>query len=255
MDMGGAVTVANTTLYAPYKVATWADIPDAQKESTGLWVNDYGGYMSIGYDSAKLPAITAFTDLNKPDYKNKVALNGDPTAANAALNGVEMASLANGGSLDDISKGVEFFKELKKKGNFSSIQATTATVKSGTTPVVFDWDYLQVGHTKDVPTWKVFVPPNAVLGGYYNQAINKKAPHPAAARLWEEFLYSDEGQNLWLKGGARPVRMDAMTTAKTIDAAAAASLPEVGGEPVFQTQEQVAAASKYLAANWASAIK
>ena len=255
MDMGGAVTVANTTLYAPYKVATWADIPDAQKDSTGLWVNDYGGYMSIGYDSAKLPEITAFTDLNKPAFKNKVALNGDPTAANAALNGVEMASLASGGSLDDISKGVDFFKALKKLGNFSSVQATSATVKSGNTPVVFDWDYLQVGHKTDVPSWKVFVPSNAVLGGYYNQAINKNAPHPAAARLWEEFLYSDEGQNLWLKGGARPVRMEAMTTAKTIDATAAAALPQVGGDPVFQTQDQVAAASKYLAANWASAIK
>jgi len=255
MDMGGAVTVANTTLYAPYKVATWADIPDAQKEATGLWVNDYGGYMSVGYDSAKLPEITALADLNKPAFKNKVALNGDPTQANAALNGVEMASLASGGSLDDISKGVEFFKALKKSGNFSKIQATSATVKSGTTPVVFDWDYLQVGHKTDVPTWKVFVPSNAVLGGYYNQAINKTAPHPAAARLWEEFLYSDEGQNLWLKGGARPVRMDAMTKATTIDAAAAAALPAVAGEPVFQTQDQVAAASKYLAANWANAIK
>jgi putative spermidine/putrescine transport system substrate-binding protein len=255
LDMGGAVTVANTALYAPYKVATWADIPDAQKEATGLWVNDYGGYMSIGYDSAKLPEITAFSDLMKPEFKNKVALNGDPTQANAALNGVQMASLANGGSVDDISKGVEFFKELKKAGNFSKIQATSATVKSGTTPVVFDWDYLQVGHKTDVPTWKVFVPSNAVLGGYYNQAINKNAPHPAAARLWEEFLYSDEGQNLWLKGGARPVRMDAMTKSGTIDAAAAASLPQVGGEPVFQTQDQVAAASKYLASNWAAAIK
>src|SRR4051812_26727402 len=255
MDMGAAVTLANTSLYAPYKVATWADIPDAQKESTGLWVNDYGGYMSIGYNGAKLPQITAFNDLLKPEFKNKVALNGDPTQANAALNGVEMASLANGGSADDISKGVEFFTSLKKAGNFSKIQATSATVKSGTTPVVFDWDYLQVGHKTDVPSWKVFVPSNAVLGGYYNQAINKSAPHPAAARLWEEFLYSDEGQNLWLKGGARPVRMDAMTKASTIDATAAAALPQVGGSPVFQTQEQVAAASAYLAAHWAAAIK
>ena len=42
------------TLFAPYQVATWADIPASQKESTGLWYQDYGGYMSIGYDSAKV---------------------------------------------------------------------------------------------------------------------------------------------------------------------------------------------------------
>ena len=213
LDMGGAVTVANQSLYAPYKVSTWNDVPAAQKDPNGLWTNDYGGYMSIGYDGSKFPTITSITDLEKPVFKGKVALNGDPTQANAALNGVELASLLNGGSLDSINQGVAFFKKLNSLKNFSKTQATSATVKSGTTPVVFDWDYLQVGHKTDVPTWKVFIPQNAVLGGYYNQAINKNAPHPAAARLFEEFLYSDAGQNLWLQGGAHPVRQAAMTTA------------------------------------------
>jgi putative spermidine/putrescine transport system substrate-binding protein len=193
-------------------------------------------------------------DLLKPDYKGKVALNGDPTQANAALNGVLMASVANGGSLDDIAKGVDFFKQLKAAGNFTPVQASSATVKNGTTPVVFDWDYLQNGHVKDVATWKVLLPENAVIGGYYAQAINKDAPHPAAARLWQEFLYSDEGQNLWLKGGARPVRMEAMTKAGTIDATAASALPPVKGTPQFPTQEQLTKAKGVLATDWAKAI-
>ena len=254
LDIGMAVATANTSLFAPYQVATWKDIPDAQKESTGLWVQDYGGYMSIGYDSSKVPAITSVDDLTKPAFKGKVALNGDPTKANAALNGVMMAGLSQGGSLDDISKGVDFFHTLKQDGNFVPVQATTATVKNGTTPVVFDWDYLSAAHGKDVPTWKIFVPSNAVLGGYYAQAINKQAPHPAAARLWEEYLYSVEGQNLWLKGGARPVEMDAMTKAGTIDATAAAALPQVSGTPQIMSTDQATAANTYLAANWAKAI-
>ena len=87
--------------------------------------------------------------------------------------------------------------------------------------------------------WKVVVPSDAVLGGYYFQAINKDAPHPAAARLWEEFLYSDEGQNLWLEGGARPVRADAMTKAGTIDKTALAR-PAAGhaARRCFLTQAQ-----------------
>jgi len=254
LDIGMAVALANTDQFTPYQVSTWADIPDSQKESTGVWVQDYGGYMSIGYDSSKVPTITSVQDLLKPEFKGKVALNGDPTKANAALNGVMMVSLANGGSLDDISKGVDFFHQLKQKGNFVPVQATTATVKNGTTPVVLDWDYLSATHGTDVKSWKVFVPNDAVLGGYYAQAINKAAPHPAAARLWEEYLYSDEGQNLWLKGGARPVRMAAMTTAGTIDAAAAAALPPVTGTPVFLSPSQATAANAYLAANWAKAI-
>ena len=254
LDIGMAVALANTDLFAPYQVASWKDILDSQKEPTGLWFQDYGGYMSIGYDSAKVPAPTSVADLLKPAYKGKVALNGDPTKANAALNGVIMASVAQGGSLDDISKGVDFFKQMKAAGNFIPVQATTATVKNGTTQVVFDWDYLSAGAVKNVPTWKVFVPSNAIIGGYYAQAINKDAPHAAAARLWEEYLYSDEGQNLWLKGGARPVRMDAMTKAGTIDATAAAALPKVDGTPVFPSQDQATKAKTFLAANWAKAI-
>jgi len=255
LDLGAAVTLANTSLYAPYKVQTWNDILDSQKEPTGLWYQDYGGYMSIGYDSAKVPAINSLQDLLGAGFRGRVALNGDPTKANAALNGVMMASLANGGSLDDISKGVDFFHQLNLKHNFVPVQATTATVKNGTTPVVFDWDYLSAAHGKDVPSWKVFVPNNAILGGYYAQAINKNAPHPAAARLWEEYLYSDEGQNLWLKGLARPVRMAAMQKSGKIDATAAAALPPVSGTPVFLSADQATKASAYLAANWAQAIK
>ena len=254
LDIGMAVALANTNLFAPYQVQTWSDIPASQKEPTGLWFQDYGGYMSIGYDSSKVPTITSVQDLLKPAFKGKVALNGDPTKANAALNGVMMVSLSSGGSLDDISKGVGFFHQLQQKGNFVPVQATTATVKNGTTPVVLDWDYLSATHGKDVPTWKIFVPNNAVLGGYYAQAISKQAPHPAAARLWEEYLYSNEGQNLWLKGGARPVRMAAMTTSGGIDAAAAAALPAISGTPVFLSPDQATKAQQYLGANWAKAI-
>jgi putative spermidine/putrescine transport system substrate-binding protein len=254
VDVGLAVALANSALFAPYQVSTWKDIPDAQKEPTGVWFQDYGGYMSIGYDSAKVPAVTSVADLLKPEFKNKVALNGDPTQANAALNGVVMASVASGGSLDDVSKGTDFFKKLKAAGNFVPVASSPATIKSGTTPVVFDWDYLNAAQVKSVPTWKVFVPPTAVVGGYYAQAVNKDAAHPAAARLWEEFLYSDEGQNLYLKGGARPVRMDAMTKAGTIDATAAAALPKVEGTPTFLSIDQATKAKTYLASNWAKAI-
>jgi putative spermidine/putrescine transport system substrate-binding protein len=254
LDIGMSVALANINLFTPYQVATWGDIIAAQKEPTGLWVQDYGGYMSIGYDSSKVPAVTSLQDLLGPGFKGKVALNGDPTKANAALNGVMMASLANGGSVDDVSKGVDFFHQLKLKGNFVPVQATTATVKNGTTPVVFDWDYLSAGHGKDVPTWKVFVPSSAILLDFYAQAVSKTAPHPAAARLWEEYLYSDEGQNLWLKGLARPVRMAAMTTSGKIDATAAAALPKADGTPIRLTPDQATAAKAYLAAHWAAAI-
>jgi putative spermidine/putrescine transport system substrate-binding protein len=256
LDVGMSVALANTSLFAPYQVSTWSDIPTAQKESTGLWVQDYGGYMAVGY-SSKYGTITSLNDLLSSKFKGAVALNGNPTSANAALNGVMMASLAEGGSASSISQGVDFFGKLKSAGNFNPVQATGATIKAGTTQVVFNWDYLNLPSYVGVSNWKVFIPQNAVLGGYYAQAINKGAPHPAAARLWEEFLYSQAaggGQNLWLQGGARPVEQQAMQSNGSIDKAAAAKLPAVSGSPVFLSGPQSTDAANYLAANWAKAV-
>ncbi|NMM23227.1 MAG: solute-binding protein [Phycicoccus sp.] len=256
-DLGGAVASANTDMFAAYKVATFGDVPAALKDANGLWVNDYGGYMSIGYDAGKVPAPTTVADLLKPAYRGKVALNGDPTKAGAAFSGVVMAAISQGGTADDISKGVDFFKSLNAAGNFLPVDPTGATIESGQTPVVFDWDYLNVAQGAKLVgkmEWKTFVPSGAVVGGYYVQAINKDAPHPAAARLWQEYLYSDEGQNLWLKGGARPVREEAMVAASTIDKAAYDALPKAEGTPVFLTTAQSDKAKAYLTANWAKAI-
>ena len=256
VDVGLAVAAASTSLFAPYEVSTWSSIPAAQKDPSGLWYEDYGGYMAVGY-SSKFGTITSLNQLLGPQFKNDVALNGNPTSANAALNGVMMASLANGGSVSNIGPGVNFFAKLKKAGNFSPIQATGASIKAGTTPVVFDWDYLNLASYVGVSNWKVFIPQNAVLGGFYAQAINKNAPHPAAARLWEEFLYSqaaDGGQNLWLEGGARPVEQQAMTSNGTINTAAASKLPAVTGTPVFLSPAQSTTAATYLATNWAKAV-
>ena len=144
--------------------------------------------MSIGYDAGKVPAPASVADLLKPAYKGKVALNGDPTQAGAAFNGVVMAALGNGGSADDIAKGVDFFGQLKKAGNFLPVDPTPATIESGQTPVVIDWDYLNVAQgtkLKGKLDWKTVVPANAVVGSYYVQAIRRTRrtrPRPGCGR-------------------------------------------------------------------------
>lgn len=254
-DLGLTVALQNTDVFAPYKVQTWDDIPDALKEPTGLFVGDYGGYMSVGYDSSRFPEPAEITDLLGSDYKGSVAINGDPTQAGAAFAAVGLATVQNGGTLDDFQPGIDFFADLQKAGNLLKVDVTTGTISSGETPVVFDWDYLNATHASTNPDWKVKVFDGTGYAGYYNQAINKDAPHPAAARLWQEFLYSDEVQNLWLKGGARPARMEAMTTAGTIDADLAAALPAAPATTVVPTEEQSTAAGTLLGEKWASAVQ
>lgn len=260
VDLGGAfaISAAKDGLLAPYKVATFGDIADTQKDPEGNWVNDYGGFISIGYDASKVTVPpTSFADLKKPEYKGKVALNGDPTKAGAAYAGVYAAALANGGSFDDIKPGVQYFADLKKSGNFIPVQASAATVESGQTPITLDWDYLQAGYSaklKGKVDWKIAVPTDGVYSNYYSQAVSKTAPHPAAARLWQEFLFSDEGQNLYLKGLSRPVRLPKMTEAGTVDKALLAALPAVSGDVKFPTTTQDDAAKKIIADEWAKAL-
>ena len=253
-DLGLTVALESTDWFAPYKVQTWDDIPDALKEPSGLFVGDYGGYMSIGYDSARFDAPEELDDLLGDDFRGAVAINGDPTQAGAAFAAVGLATVQSGGSLDDFQPGVDFFAELNDAGNMLKLDVTSATVASGETPVVFDWDYLNAAHAADLPAWETVVLPGIGYAGYYNQAINRDAPHPAAARLWQEFLYSDEVQNLWLKGGARPARMEAMVEAGTIDEELAAALPAAPAETVVPTEEQSANAGTLLGEKWAAAV-
>ena len=106
------------------------------------------------------------------------------------------------------------------------VTGSAATVQSGQTPILIWWDYLQESSVaSQLPTYKVVIPSDASYAAYYAQAINATAPHPAAARLWEEFLYSTEGQNLWLNGSARPIQLDALVKDGTVDKAALAKLP------------------------------
>lgn len=261
LDLGAsfAQAAAQQGLTAPYKVKAYDKIAEGQKDPQARWFNDYGGYVSIGCDAKRVKECPqTFADLLKPQYKGQVALNGNPTKSGSAFAGVYAAALASGGSFSDIRPGLDFFGKLKKNGNFNPVESTPATVEKGETPISIDWDYLNAGYGEEFKSkgldWKVAVPADGVYAQYYSQAINKDAPHPAAARLWQEYLYSAEGQNLWLKGHARPALMAAMEQDGTLDKAAAAALPKVAGTPKFPSEAQTAKAKQVLAAGWAKAI-
>ncbi|MEJ1229512.1 MAG: ABC transporter substrate-binding protein [Galbitalea sp.] len=259
-DIGTAVLNQNLDLVAPYKVVNWADIPADFKDPAGKWYYDYTGLMSIGYDSSKIKsAPKTFADLLKNN--DSVAIKGDPTQANEALSAVALAALQNKGSADNIQPGIDFFQKLKAAGDFNNVLPTQATVNSGETPVVLQWSYNNLAWGPEAGSagnanWKVVIPTgSAAFGSYYNQAINVDAPDPAAARLWEEFIYTPAVQNLYLASGAYPATLAAMEKNKTVDAA---TLKSVGAPPsnfVQLTSDQATAAATLLGSKWAAAIK
>ena len=247
-------------LYAQYRNSKWDTISGFMKDPEGYWVGDYYGVIAFGINQDIVKNVpTDWADLKKPEYKNQVALNGDPRTSSSAFSGVYAASLANGGSLDDIGPGIEFFAELKRLGNYIPVSADPATVANGQTPITIDWDYLQIGYGDEFRgqlEWQVQVPPSGVFGNFYVQAINADAPHPFAARLWQEFLYSDEGQLLWLEGYSHPARFDDMVERGVIPQELLDKLPppEPYEQVEFPSQEQTEKATKLLTEEWGKQV-
>ncbi len=155
-----------------------------------------------------------------------------------------MASLAAGGSADNAGPGVDLLEQLRARGNLRAAGAT------GLGSVIIDWDFVQRELTTGIAGWKYFVPTGAAVGGYDTQAINRAAAHPAAARLWEEYLFSDMGQNLCLLRGARPARLDAMKADGVINVAASYALGPAPAHVTLLTAGQVAAARDYITTHW-----
>jgi len=270
-----ALGIGRKALFAPYKVATWNDIPAEWKDSNGLWYGDYYGLMAISYDASLPKAPTSIKALlTDPAFKGAFALSGDPTSSQQALMGLFAIAAANGGSATNIMPGIEALKAAKAAGNFVSVIGNSANYAAGAYKATITWDFNGPGAIATSAAagkpLKFVIPSDVALQGTpYLQAINTKAPHCAAARLWEEFLYSQNigkgskditaadkklsgsklfklimgGQNIWVAGAAHPITEAAMIKKKTIvDAPEGFAVPKtakrIAPSPDQQTEQK-----------------
>ena len=249
-------------LIQPYKVSTWDSIPDTAKDAEGYWYGDYYGVLSflVNTDLVTTPP-TSWADLKKPEYANAFALAGDPRAANQAISGVHAAGLATGAAAGAAAgeAGLAFFAELNKAGNFVPVIGKAASVAQGTTPIVAAWDYNALAWKDGFagnPAAQVIVPSDSVVAGVYIQAISAYAPHPNAAKLWMEYLYSDEGQLGWLAGYCHPIRFNDMAARGVIPQDLLDKLPpaDAYAKAVFPTLDEQAAAKEAITTKWDSVV-
>lgn len=264
LDVGfsfGAVAQAEGLLQ-PYKVSTWDSIPDDAKDPDGHWYGDYYGVLSFVVNTDLVENVPQdWSDLLKPEYANAVALAGDPRASNQAILGVMAAGMAMGGEPGAASaeKGLEFFRDLNAAGNFVPVIGKAGTIAQGATPIVIAWDYNGLSWADELdgnPPLEIVVPKSGVLAGVYLQAISAYAPQPNAAKLWMEYLYSDEGQLGWLAGYCHPIRFNDMVARGVVPQELLDALPpaEAYEIAVFPTLDQLGANSDAVKAGWDSVV-
>lgn len=261
--MSFAQTADEDGLLAQYAPETIDTIDKKYIGENGTWINHLGGTMAIGCDANAVDNCPeSFADLKKPEYKGKVAITGNPATGESGFMAVHAAAVANGGSVDNIQPGLDFFAELKKNGNYLPAEANAGTIETGETPIVINWDYLLKPIAEDLKEsngheLKIIEPSDGTVSSFYSASINADAPHPATARLFYEFLFSDEGQNLLMKGYVTPVRLSSMLEEGTADQEAVDALP--GEDPEITapmpTLEERAANQKVVEAEWPKAMQ
>jgi putative spermidine/putrescine transport system substrate-binding protein len=203
---------------------------------------------------------TDWADLTKPEYANAVALAGDPRASAQAIQSVYAAGLATGADAAGAAEaGLKFFGEVNAAGNFVPVIGKSASLAQGTTPIVIAWDYNLLAWRDSFqgnPAAEIVVPASGVVAGVYVQAISAYAPHPNAAKLWMEYLYSDEGQLGWLKGYCHPIRFNDMAARGVIPQDLLDALPpaEAYAKAVFPTIDQQNAAKATITGQWDAVV-
>jgi putative spermidine/putrescine transport system substrate-binding protein len=283
VDIGLSHVAEGAGLFATYRVKNWSDIPTKWKDRSGAtWYGGYTGSIAMCYDSSVSPAPTSIASLDNPAYKGMFAIQGDPTAAQQALISVFAVAVAKGGSVKNIGPGVAFFHKLKSEGIFQSVTANASAFATGAFKIALMWDYNAPGFISQAATIgktvKCTYPKDALVAGTpYVLAINKTAPHPAAARLWEELMFSEVkgkyaadltaadlklsptdllatvmgGQNVYISGGASPITGNAMAKkGVAISPPSVLTVPAGLPDSVLPTLAQQIKASTYLKTAW-----
>ncbi len=259
IGVGHTVTAMKDGLLSKYKVATFDTID--MKDPDGYWWAEYYGVLTFEVIKGEVPTPVDWEDLLKPEYKGKVAMAGDVLKSNESVMTVYASGLsrAGGDKTKAAEAGLQFWKEMNDGGNFIPVIADQGKIAQGETPCTVEWDYLSLANRDALagnPELEIVVPKTGVVAGPYAGGISAYAPHPYAARLWWEYVMSDEGQNLYLKGYAHPIRFNDMVKRGVVPQELLDKLPpaEDYARAVFLTVDELTAAKTYITENWRKVV-
>ena len=198
----------------PYKPAFWNEIPDGLKDPEGAWFTIHSGTLGLFVNVDALsgkPVPKGWKDLLKPEYKGLIGYL-DPTSAFVGYVGAVAVNQALGGSLDDFTPAINFFKELQKNQPIVPKQTSYARVLSGEIPILFDYDFNAYrGKYKDKANAAFVIPAEGTVIVPYVMSLVKNGPNEANGKKVLDFVMSDQGQAIWANAFLRPVRAKAIS--------------------------------------------
>lgn len=193
-----------------FRSVNFDQIPQVLKDPEGHWFSIHKGTVVIVVNKRLIKDVpSGWKDLLKPEYR-KAIVYLDPRTAGIGYAIILATTHALGGDLNNLKPGIEYLASLQKAGNVRMIEKTTEYDKfvKGEVPVWLTYDFNAYrakyigGLGEDVA---IVIPKEGTITAPYAISMVKGSPHPNAAKLWLNFIMSEEGQKIFAEGFVRPI--------------------------------------------------
>jgi iron(III) transport system substrate-binding protein len=204
-DPAAAALLASKGTFVAFKPKNFDKIPDAAKDKDGYFVAQRLNMMTIYLRSDKVSAADepkAWSDLVDPKFKGKLVI-ADPNFTSLQVSVIGMMSK---------DRGWGFYEKLRANDIMvvPSNQQVSDMLKRGERLIAvgaldsYAADDRKAGHAMKTlyPSDGVFVIPSPT-------SVVKGGPNPNAAKLFAEFMLTEEVQNIFPADGGFAARSDA----------------------------------------------
>lgn len=205
-DSSGAInpTLIQAGMMEKYQPESAADYAPELKDKNGYWTSVVSLYLTAAINTNMVSAADApknFQDLLDPKWKGKIVWTASNSSAGAA------GFIANVLGTMGNDAGMDYLKKLaqQKITNFTGNQRVVMDqVIAGNFPLalmVYN-HHASISAGKGAPVQWLKIEP--LVADLTTVGIVKNAPHPNAAKLLVEYMFSEEGQRVIADAGYPP---------------------------------------------------